>query len=134
AWSGPVQVFAHDWNGDGRDDILLRGSTNWMVALSRGDSIAPITDSGVPHEDAAAISGRDLDGDGLEDFAIRTPSQMRIRLRRGPVPDLLAAWEDVFGIVAKFSYRPLTDSAVHLASNGSSWPEQDLQTSDTVVS
>ena len=134
AWSGPVQVFAQDWNGDGRDDILLGGSTNWMVALSRGDSIAPITDTGVPHEDAPAIPGRDLDGDGLEDLAIRTPSQMRLRFRNGPVPDLLSAAVDGFGVVAEFSYRPLTDAAVHLASSGAAWPEQDLQSTDTVVS
>ena len=134
AWSGPVQVFAHDWNGDGRDDLLLRGSTNWMVALSRGDSIGSITDTGVPHEDAAVISGRDLDGDGLEDLATRATSQMRLRIRNGPIPDLLAAAADGFGAIAGFSYRPLTDAAVHLASNGSSWPEQDLQTSESVVS
>jgi RHS repeat-associated protein len=134
AWGGPGQVFAQDWNGDGRDDILVRGSVNWMVALSRGDSIAPITDTGVPHDDAAAISGRDLDGDGMEDLALRTPSQIRLRLRNGPVPDLLASISDGFGSVAEFAYRPLTDAAVHTPGTGASWPEQDLQTNDSVVS
>ena len=84
AWTGVAELQAHDWNGDGREDLLLRGPTNWMVALSRGDSLAPLADTGVPHEVAAAITGRDLDGNGLHDLVLRTASQMRLRLKSGP--------------------------------------------------
>ena len=134
AWTGNAQLHAHDWNGDGREDILLRGTANWMVAISRGDSLAPIADTGVPHENAEAIAGRDVDGDGLQDLAQRTASQVRLRLRTGPVPDLLIAASDGFGVTAEFSYNPLTDAAVHKVGSDAVYPDQDLQTANLVVS
>jgi len=132
-WSGPAALEAHDWNGDGRDDLLLRGSATWMVALSRGDSLAPLSGTGVPHEDAPAITGRDLDGDGLQDLALGTTSQFRVRFRTGAVPDLLVAAIDGFDVSAQFVYGPLTDAAVHTMGDDAAYPEQDLQSADLVV-
>jgi RHS repeat-associated protein len=134
AWSGPVELHALDWNGDGREDILLRGPANWMVALSHGDSLAPIVDTGIPHENAPAITGSDLNGDGLPDIGLRTQAQLRLRFRNGPVPDLLLSVIDGFGVGAEFSYRPLTDSQVHLRGSGAVYPDQDVQTTDSVAS
>ncbi len=133
AWTGIAELQAHDWNGDGREDLLLRGPTNWMVALSRGDSLAPLADTGVPHEVAAAIAGRDLDGNGLHDIVLRTASQMRLRLKSGPPPDLLLAATDGFGVSAEFGYGPLTDTTVHKIGNGAAYPEQDIQPADSVL-
>ena len=134
AWTGNAQLHAHDWNGDGREDILLRGTANWMVAISRGDSLAPIADTGVPHENAEAISGRDVDGDGLQDLVLRTSSQVSRRLKTGPMPDLLIAATNGFGVSAEFAYSPLTDAAVHKVGSVAAYPDQDLQTADLVVS
>ena len=133
AWTGAAELHAHDWNGDGREDLLLRGSTGWMVALSRGDSLAPVASTGVPHEDAAAITGRDLDGNGLHDLVVRTSSQVRLRLKSGPLPDLLLAATDGFGVSAEFAYGPLTEAAVHAIGDSATYPDQDLQTADAVV-
>ena len=133
AWTGVAELQAHDWNGDGREDLLLRGATNWMVALSRGDSLAPLADTGVPHEAAKAITGRDLDGNGLHDLVVRTESQVRLRLKSGPLPDLLLAATDGFGVSAEFAYGPLTDATVHKIGSDAAYPEQDIQTADSVV-
>ncbi len=132
--NGTSYLQAHDWNADGRDDVLLRGTTNWLVAISRGDSVAPIVNTGLPHQDLPAYSGLDIDGDGLEDFLLLEEGLVRPRLRRGPAPDLLLAASDGFGVQAKFTYRPLTDPSVHVAGTGAAWPEQDAQTNDNVVS
>ena len=134
AWAGTVESQALDWNGDGRDDVLLRGTTNWLVALSLGDSVAPFADTGIPHEGGFAITGRDLDGDGLGDIVARNSTQFRARFRSGPVPDLLASATDGFGVGAKFQYRPLTDSGIHVAGAPAGWPDPSLQTNDLVVS
>ncbi len=134
AWSGSAELHAHDWNGDGREDLLLRGSATWMVALSRGDSLSPLAGTGVPHEDAAGIAGRDLDGNGLQDFALRTASQIRLRFRTGAVPDLLVGATDGFGVGAEFAYGPLTDAALHKIGDHAAYPEQDLQSTDIAVS
>ncbi len=133
AWTGAAALQAHDWNGDGRDDLLLRGSVNWMVALSRGDSLAPLADTGVPHENALAITGHNLNGDSLQDIVLATSSQMRVRFRAGAVPDLLVAAIDGFDVSAEFDYGALTDAAVHTKGSGAAYPEQDLQAADVVV-
>jgi hypothetical protein len=133
AWSGSVYFQVHDWNADGRDDLLLRGPVNWHVALSRGDSVAPVIDTGVPHEGLPTVSGRDIDGDGLQDFVMQAANTLRVRLRDGPLPDVLLAAIDGFGLKAVFTYKPLTDPAVHVAGSGARWPEQDVQTNDNVV-
>ncbi len=133
AWTGNYEVQALDWNGDGRDDLLLRGTANWLVAVSQGDSVAPLEDTGIRHEDAAAVAGRDLDGDGLEDIALKSSAQISVRFRNGSMPDLLASVADGFGVGAEFTYRPLTDSAVHTAGSTNGWPDPHLQTNDLVV-
>ena len=134
AWTGNYEVQALDWNSDGRDDLLLRGTTNWLVAISQGDSVGPLEDTGIPHESAPAVAGRDLDGDGLEDIALKSSSQIRVRFRNGSMPDLLASVADGFGVGAEFTYRPLTDAAVHTPGSTASWPDPHLQTNDLVVS
>ncbi len=133
AWSGSAYLQAHDWNNDGRDDLLLRGTVNWQVALSRGDSVAPVVDTGVPHEGLPTMSSRDIDGDGLQDFVSQAAGTLRVRLRDGPLPDVLLAATDGFGLKAIFTYKPLTDPSVHVAGIGARWPEQDVQPNDNVV-
>ncbi len=134
AWTGAAELLAHEWNGDGREDLLLRGPGDWMVAVSRGDSFAPITDTGVSHENLAAIAGRDIDGDGLKDLAQRTANQLRLRFGTGAVPDLLVAATDGFGVAAEFAYGVLTDPAVHTPGSDAVYPEQVQQMADSVVS
>ena len=134
AWTGNHEVQALDWNSDGRDDLLLRGTTNWLVAISQGDSVGPLEDTGIPHESATAVAGRDLDGDGLEDIALKSSGQIRVRFRNGSMPDLLASVADGFGVGAEFTYRPLTDAAIHTPGSTASWPDPHLQTNDLVVS
>jgi RHS repeat-associated protein len=133
-WAGNFEPLALDWNGDGRDDILLRGQTSWMVALSQADAVAPLIDTGIPHEGSQAIAGRDLDGDGLDDIALRSTTQVRVRFRSGPAPDLLTGVADGFGVAARFAYRPLTDAELHVPGGAAGWPEPFIQTNDQVVS
>ncbi len=134
AWIGSAELLAHDWNGDGREDLLLRGTGDWMVVVSRGESFAPIADTGVAHENLAAIAGRDIDGDGLKDLAQRTANQLRLRFGTGPVPDLLISATDGFGVGAEFAYDILTDPAVYTPGGDAVYPEQVQQMADSVVS
>ena len=39
---GSSLLQVHDWNGDGRDDLLVRGATTWWVAVSSGDTLASV--------------------------------------------------------------------------------------------
>jgi RHS repeat-associated protein len=133
AWTGIAQLRAHDWNADGRDDILLQGATNWQVALSNGDSFAAIVDTGLPHGGAALALAPDVNGDGLRDLLERSGSQLRLRLRNGSTPDLLLSATDGFGVTAAFSYRPLTDPAVYDPGPDAAYPDQVVRSTDQVV-
>jgi hypothetical protein len=93
AWSGPellgpvmtaypVYLQAQDWNNDGREDILLRGASTWHLALSNGDTVQPIVDTGVPHDAVTSIRTPDINGDGLRDLAWLAGGHFRHRLRR----------------------------------------------------
>ncbi len=132
--TGGSGLHAHDWNGDGREDILLAGATNWLVAISNGDSFSAVADTGIAHEGGLPVTGRDFDGDGLQDLATRVGSQLRVRLKNGDRPDLLLAAKDGFGVSAEFAYSPLTDNAVYVRGEGAAYPAQDMQTSAQVVS
>ena len=133
AWNGGSALHAHDWNADGREDILLRGPTNWHVAISNGDSLSPIVDTGMPHEGVAAITGMDVNGDGLQDLVTRAGAQVSVRLRKGATPDLLVSAKDGFGVLAEFEYKPLTDATVHQRSASAVYPERDWQPAAQVV-
>jgi RHS repeat-associated protein len=133
AWTGSAEMLSLDWNGDGLDDLLVRGSSRWLVATSRGDTASAFLDTGAAHESAPALAGRDLDGDGLDDIATFTTTQLRARYRNGPVPDLLKTARDGFGVSATFSYAPLTTPGVHEQDDSAAWPEQDTQSGEAVV-
>jgi hypothetical protein len=125
---------AHDWNGDGRDDVLLRGAATWRVAVSKGDTLAAISDTQVPHDGSTLAIAADADGDGLQDFVTRVSAQLRLRRHKGLRPDLLLSAADGFGVGAVFTYRPLTDASVYTRGADAVYPEQDMQSSAYVVS
>jgi len=142
-WSGPelaapasggAQDIGHDWNNDGRDDLLLLGATNWLVVLSKGDSLAPAVDTGIATNGANTATAFDGNGDGLTDLVTRTGSLLYRRLHNGPRPDVLLSATDGFGVTATFTYRPLTDPAVYTRGSGAVYPDQDQQSSAYVVS
>jgi RHS repeat-associated protein len=130
----PVYLQAQDWNNDGREDILLRGTSTWHLAVSNGDSVQPIVDTGVPHDGVSNVRTPDINGDGLRDLAWFAGGQFRHRLRNGPKPDLMLAAVDGFGNRSAFSYRPLTDDTVYLRGSGAIYPLQDRRSSTLVVS
>jgi RHS repeat-associated protein len=131
---GSRLLQVHDWNSDGRDDLLVRGPTTWWVALSSGDTLAAFADTGIPHEGSTIAGAVDVDGDGLEDLVTHSSGQMRRRLHKGLRPDLMLTATDGFGVNAEFSYRPLTDSAIYVRGSGASYPVQDMQSAALVVS
>lgn len=133
AWSGNVNLRAHDWNDDGRDDLLLVGPANWHVAISNGDSFTTLIDTGIAHGGATFAAGADVNGDGLRDLVTRKGSEVRLRLRNGPKANLMLEARDGFGVAAAFAYRPLTDAAIYLRGPDAAWPEQVLQSPAYVV-
>ncbi|MGD9883798.1 MAG: RHS repeat-associated core domain-containing protein, partial [Reyranella sp.] len=131
---GSRLLQVHDWNGDGRDDLLVPSAATWWVAVSSGDTLRAFTDTGIPHEGSTLALAGDADGDGLEDLVTRSSGQMRRRLHKGLRPDLMLTATDGFGVGAEFNYRPLTDSGVYARGSNATYPVQDMQSAALVVS
>jgi RHS repeat-associated protein len=133
AWSGNRHASAMDWNGDGKQDLLLRGASTWQVVLSAGDWLLPPANTGIPLGAAQGVAVADTNGDGLDDLLVRSSSQLLLRLHTGPQPDLLLSATDGFGVAAAFSYAPLTQPGVHVRRSNAVYPERDLQDARSVV-
>lgn len=129
---GPI--IAHDWNNDGKDDLLLPGPTSWLLVTSNGDSLAPLVDTGTARNGDGMVISVDANGDGLQDLVTCGDGVIRQRLHNGPRPDVLLSAIDGFGVTATFQYRPLTDASIYTRGNAAIYPEQDQQSSAYVVS
>jgi RHS repeat-associated protein len=133
-WSGGARLLAIDWNGDGREDLLMSDGTTWHVAISSGDSFPAITNTGIAHGGADIALAADVNGDGLDDLVAYGAGRLHVRRQKGPKADLMLAATDGFGVGAEFSYSPLTDAAVYKRGSGAIYPEQDMQSAAYVVS
>jgi RHS repeat-associated protein len=133
AWSGSPLGQVLDWNGDGQDDLLLRGSGSWQVMTSAGDRLLPPANTGVPLGFPGGTVRADLNGDGLDDLLTLGTGELRFRLHAGSRPDLLLAVSDGFGVSASFSYAPLTQPEAYTRRTGATWPQRDVQDTRPVV-
>ena len=122
-----------DINGDGLPDRVMRkysGSyTNWVVQLNTGSGFGPAINWGPLNSQnqtgydwnsiSASSSGAtyvdffDINGDGLPDRIMRTPSpgpydHFVVQLNQGPFPDLLNVVSNGLGGNVQVSYIPST--------------------------
>lgn len=78
AWATGGRAYAGDFDGDGRSDILLLGSSSWStapIAFSNGDGSFRFVNLSSPLASRASAGGarvfvRDMDGNGKSDVVI----------------------------------------------------------------
>ncbi len=131
--SGYGHALPLDWNGDGRDDLLVTGSSDWQAMVSIGSTLNPAISTSLPHHSPRAFLQGDWNGDGLQDIATHDGLQLRLREHTGLVPDLLLEAIDGFGRAARFTYRPLSDPAIYQRGNAATYPDQDVSGTGAVV-
>jgi RHS repeat-associated protein len=82
----------------------------------------------------------DFNGDGKVDLAHyeKDTGRWNIRLAAGPTPDVLASVTDGVGHVARFTYKPLSDTSVYQAdagtANAAAYPLREVRSGPQVVS
>ncbi|MBA2237084.1 MAG: VCBS repeat-containing protein, partial [Lysobacter sp.] len=82
--------FLLDYDGDGRDDLFLRGQTQWLGYRSNGDATNPFVESDMLAELAQPIPAgatrdaepqhADVNGDGLIDLVYSTGTGLVVRV------------------------------------------------------
>ena len=123
-----------DWDGDGRSDLLVPGTSEWLVCRSLGTMLETCRPAGMGPVGASGLPVfLDANGDGLSDF-IHADSALRFRAHDGGTPDLLAAAVDGHGVRAEFEYSSLTRADVHTVGRSSAYPVADYAAPALVVS
>ncbi|NVJ00513.1 hypothetical protein HV824_20655 [Myxococcus sp. AM009] len=135
-----IRVF--DFNGDGRQDLLLMddgdGSRSRVVVLeSNGTSFVPRSlDIPVGQATTRGYSVSqilDVNGDGLMDLAQVVNGTLRIYRRRGPPSGLLTKVTDSLGSNVDFIYKPMADASVYTPGTSCSYPQQCVRSGRWLV-
>ncbi len=110
-----VGVSAADFDGDGKPDLCLFGTTRVMLLQNAGSSFNEVS---LPYGGGArAACWADFDGDGKPDLFLATPSGPKLFANRGN-----AAFTDVSSALPQEPYYNLT-AAVWLDADGDGKPD-----------
>lgn len=136
----------NDLNGDGRSDLIYRGSTGIQVWLSTGTSfsawrsydicglVSPAHGVCNDQDNYQTIQFVDIDGNGVADLVYRGDEGVQLWRSQIAAPDLLTSITNGLGHVTSITYKPITDPAVHTKDANSVYPVRDMQFSMYVVS
>lgn len=117
-----------DYDGDGKNDLLLVRNSRFYVLLARGNHLVPrelpLPDALMGNNGAVRLTQvLDANGDGLSDI-VRLGEDMRLHLflRKGQKADVLVAVHDGFGEELRISYASIGKGAK--GSTGAVYPKE----------
>jgi hypothetical protein len=120
--TGSVMVV--DYDGDGRDDLLVAGSgtsPHLGVIRSTGTGFSAWQDLGFAYLLADVV---DLNGDGQQDLLYSN----KTRIHNGVATDLATSFTDGYGVTYSPSYVPLSASAgAYTKGSSQVFPQRDYQ-------
>ncbi|HUG98198.1 MAG TPA: FG-GAP-like repeat-containing protein, partial [Gammaproteobacteria bacterium] len=102
-WAKAVVV---DWNLDGRDDLLVRGSNGQFLALHYRNNAIETSATGIGAGSAAYLSG-DWNGDGMSDLYYLSSGNWYVRRQLGRNPGQLVRVRDGLDNELAVSYAAL---------------------------
>ncbi|NVJ09087.1 hypothetical protein HUW63_28110 [Myxococcus sp. AM001] len=131
-----------DFNGDGRQDLLLMGngdeSRSQLVVLeSNGTDFVPRV-LPIPVGQSTVRGYRvsqtlDVNGDGLVDLSQVVDGTLRLYRRSGPPSGLLTGVTDSLGSTVQFVYKPMSDASVYTSGTSCAYPQQCVRTGRWLV-
>ncbi|QSQ18773.1 VCBS repeat-containing protein [Pyxidicoccus parkwayensis] len=121
-----------DFNGDGRQDLLLMdnadGRSQLVVLQSDGTGFVPRV-LPIPVGQATSRGYKlsqtlDFNGDGLTDLAQVVNGTLRLYKRKGQASGMLESVTDSLGSQVRFNYKPMADASVYTPGTTCSWPQR----------
>ena len=131
-----------DFNGDGRQDLLLMdngdGTRSQLVVLESNGTdfvprVLPIPVGQATVRGYLVSQLLDVNGDGLVDLAQVVDGTLRLYQRRGPPSGLLTRVTDSLGSTVQFVYKPMSDASVYTPGTSCSYPQQCVRTGRWLV-
>jgi RHS repeat-associated protein len=110
-------LLAFDWDGDGRDDILVANGSTIGVYVSKATGAPTLTTTTFPYSASCLYVWMDANADGLDDLGCSGSSYY---LHNG-APDLASEFTDGYGNSASLTYVSISDS------NYTAFPSSSLQ-------
>jgi RHS repeat-associated protein len=127
--SGTLMGMA-DWDGDGRDDIIVNNGGTLGVYLSQGDNLNGTIVTTSISATAPLFIALDQDGDGQDDFGFissltsSASFSYNVHNSAGVLPDLVSSITDGYGVTVSPTYVPITQNN-YTALNDGSYPDRD---------
>lgn len=126
-----------DCDGDGHTDLIDTWNGTRRCMRSNGEALTAGVDLGI----SGAFKVADMNGDSLLDFVYRDAAgNLKIRLHRGSVADMVSSIADGYGNSVTITYAPLTDPTVYtkcpvspLCPTAAAFPVVDIQPAEHVV-
>jgi hypothetical protein len=124
---GVFQFVIFDYDGDGRDDILMEagGSVPLKYYRSTGSGFEAPVNTPYTYPAATTLLVGDLNGDIYSDLV--SAGTIRYRLHDPNPSDLLQSATDGFGVSVTFSYAQMTDASVYTKGSGAVYPKMDFK-------
>ncbi len=126
-FGGPYVV--NDFDGDGRDDVLMQKISDNVVyywrSLGIGMSASPTATSLTLPSGFQSLRTADLTGDGNFDV-LNLSTSSSYYLHNQVKQDLLNSAVDGYGVAATFTYTPMADPSVYTKGTGAPASEIDV--------
>jgi RHS repeat-associated protein len=114
-----------DWDGDGKEDLLVSQGGAWAVYPATGTGFGTSSFIGVDNSAGGAYPG-DFHGGGLQDLLVMNNNTMELAEHSATTPwvstEALQTVTDGFGASATFAYALLSDPTVHTPVAGPGYP------------
>ena len=122
-------VAALDWDGDGRDDLLVSVNGTLELYQSEGNAPGPLVSTGITLGSGSYVV-TDQNGDGLDDFALANSAAsgaIYLGIHNGPLmpPDLATSFTDGFGNSASPTYASITQQSDYYPWTDQTFPYQN---------
>jgi RHS repeat-associated protein len=104
-------AVAADWDGDGRDDLVVSNTSTGALWVSRstGSALSPLVSTGISSGVSNFHAVGDIDGDGLPDLLRAAPAWV-YSTHLGVPADVLDQVVDGFGNFVNFDYASIAQS------------------------